>query len=582
MGRRKNTVGAGPRLRAPFRMLAQRLRAVRQTLYDLGRSREIVSVFLKYGYEDLAQRLHLPRLLGLPTRRLRNEARSVRLLSQPEKLRKALEELGPTFVKAGQILSSRSGLMPPEFTAELARLQDEVAPLPFEIIEAAIESELNRPWREVFAEIDREPIGAASIGQVHRALLLTEEPVVLKVQRPDIKQTITTDLHILHRLAALLEAQVEETRVWQPRALVEQLQRDLAREIDFTVESGNMLRFAQQFTREPDLHVPKVWPTLSTSRLLVMEFVNGRKMNAFLEDPETRSQRTGLAARLGDVMLKQIFVHGFFHADPHPGNLFVLSGPRLCFLDFGRMGFLSREQRENFGRLVVAIAELDEVTATRALVDLSEGGGHKDSARLETDMADFIHRNFNVPMAQFSFNRVAKELLVLTSRHHLLVPPDFVSMLNAFGQMEETVRELDPSHDLMTQAKPFLRDLRLQKLKPKRLLRMLLSGGDEAATLLRTLPRDIKTLVGKLKEGEARITMMHDGLEPLRASLDQVTNRVAFAIVLASMMMATALIIHSRMPPLWHGVPIVGLAGFFVTAVLGLWLLISILRHGRM
>jgi len=563
-------------------MLAQRLRAVRQTLHDLGRSREIVSVFLKYGYEDFAQRLHLPRLLGLPTRRLRAEARSVRQLSQPEKLRRALEELGPTFVKAGQILSSRSGLMPPEFTAELSCLQDEVAPLPFEVIEAVIEAELQRPWRQVFTEIDRIPIGAASIAQVHQATLLTDVSVVLKVQRPDIKETIATDLHILSRLAGLLETQIEETRVWQPKALVEQLRRDLAREIDFTVEAGNMQRFNQQFANEPDLQVPKVWPTFSTARMLVMGFMNGRKMAAFLEDASTREMRKPLANRLGDLMLKQIFVHGFFHADPHPGNLFILPGPQLCFLDFGRMGFLSREQRENFGRLIVAIADSDEVTATRALVDLSDLGAKQDPARLETDMADFIHRNFNVPMAQFSFNRVAKELLGLTSRHHLFVPPDFVSMLNAFGQMEETVRELNPDHDLMTQAKPFLRDLRLQKLRPRRMLRNFLSASDEAAALLRTLPRDLKTLVGKFKEGEARITMLHDGLEPLQLSLDQVSNRIAFAIVLASLMMASALIIHARMPPLWREVPVVGLLGFFLTAVLGLWLLISILRHGRM
>jgi ubiquinone biosynthesis protein len=328
--------------------------------------------------------------------------------------------------------------------------------------------------------------------------------------------------------------------------------------------------------------VPKVWATLSTPRLLIMEFVQGQKLNPFLDDPANRPLRKRLADRLGDLTLKQIFVHGFFHADPHPGNLFILPGPTLCFIDFGRMGFLSREQRENFGRLVVAIAERDEETATRALVDLAESGSGPDSTRLETDMADFIHRNFNVPMALFSFNRVAKELLALTSRHRLFVPPDFVSMLNAFGQMEGTVRSLNPEHDLMVQAKPFLRDLRLQKLRPRRLLRVLLGGGDEMASLVRTLPRDIKALVGKLKEGEARITMLHDGLEPLRLSLDQVTNRIAFAIVLAALIMANALIIHSRMPPLWHGIPVVGLVGFFLTAVLGLWLLVSILRHGRM
>ncbi|MFZ9856077.1 MAG: ABC1 kinase family protein [Limisphaerales bacterium] len=563
-------------------MIAQRLRAVRQTLSDIGRSREIVSVFLKYGYEDLALRLHLPRLMGLPTRRLRAEADSVRDLTQPQKLRRALEELGPTFVKAGQILSSRTGVMPPEFIEELVRLQDAVASLPFDTIRRVVEEELKRPVADVFSEIDEQPIGSASIAQVHRARLRTGEQVVIKVQRPDIRRTVETDLHILERLAQLLESQVEETRAWQPCALIEQLRRDLLRELDFTVEAGNLQRFQRQFVGEPDLRLPRVWVLESTSRLLVMEFMEGQKMGRFLEDESNGPLRPRLARRLGDLMLKQIFVHGFFHADPHPGNLLILSGPQLCFIDFGKMGFLSQGQRDHFGRLVVAIAELDESSATRALVDLADLGSHQESTRLEVDMADFIHRNFNVPMAQFSFQKVAKELLALIARHRLFVPPDIVSMLNAFGQLEETVRQLDPAHDLMAQARPFLRELRLRRLRPREMWKSLFRGGDEVVSLWRTLPRDVKTLVGKLKEGEARVTLRHDGLEPLRFSLDQITNRIAFSIVLASLMMANALIIHARMPPLWHGVPVVGLVGFFVTAVLGLWLLVSILRHGRM
>ncbi|MFM7817251.1 MAG: ABC1 kinase family protein [Verrucomicrobiota bacterium] len=563
-------------------MIAQRLRAVRQTLSDIGRSREIVSVFLKYGYEDLALRLHLPRLMGLPTRRLRAEADSVRDLTQPQRLRRALEELGPTFVKAGQILSSRSGIMPPEFIEELVRLQDSVSSLPFETIRRVVEEELKRPVSDVFSEIDEQPIGSASMAQVHRARLRTGERVVIKVQRPDIRRTVETDLHILERLAQLLESQIEETRAWQPCALIGQLRRDLLRELDFTVEAGNLQRFQRQFVGEPDLKLPRVWVTESTSGLLVMEFMDGEKMGRFLEDESNGPLRPRLARRLWDLMLKQIFVHGFFHADPHPGNLLILPGPQLCFIDFGKMGFLSQGQRDHFGRLVVAIAELDESSATRALVDLADLGSHQESTRLEVDMADFIHRNFNVPMAQFSFQRVAKELLTLISRHRLFVSHDIVSMLNAFGQLEETVRQLDPGHDLMAQARPFLRDLRLRRLKPKEIWKSIFRGGDEVVSLWRTLPRDVKTLVGKLKEGEARVTLRHDGLEPLRVSLDQVTNRIAFSIVLASLMMANALIIHARMPPLWHGVPVVGLVGFFVTAVLGLWLLVSILRHGRM
>lgn len=562
--------------------MLDRLRYVRQTLHDLVRSREIVSVFLKYGYDDLAQRLHLPRLLGLPTRRLREQAAAIRDLSKPERLRRALEELGPTFVKAGQILSGRSGLVPPDFAAELARLQDAVTPLPFEIVEAVLDAELKRPWREVFSELDREPLGSASIGQVHRARLHQGEAVVVKIQRPGIKGKVQTDLDILHRFAGLLESQAEEMRVWRPVALVEQLQRDLTRELDYQVEAGNMRRFAEQFDGEPRLRVPRAFPEHSTSRLLVMDLITGEKLVEFAAAERAGPRQRWAAEAIADLVMKQVFVHGFFHADPHPGNLMILSGPTVCFLDFGMMGFLSREGREGFAQLIGAIVDRDEEAATRALVDLTEPGSGEPRQGLDSDMADFIHRNFNLAMKEFSFGRVTRELLALTARYHLVIPPDLVSMLKAFGQMEDVVRSLDPQRDLMIQARPFLRQVQMQRLGPKRLLRTLTDSGEDLVTLLRTLPRDVRSLLGKLKAGEGRVVLRHDGLEPLQRSLDQVTNRVAFAIVLAALIVGNALIIHSRMPPLWHGVPLVGLLGFLFTGFLGLWLLVSILRHGRL
>ncbi|MEN9678020.1 MAG: hypothetical protein RIS76_3916 [Verrucomicrobiota bacterium] len=562
--------------------MLDRLRYMRQTLHDLVRSREIVSVFLKYGYHDLAQRLHLPRLLGLPTRRLREQAEAIRELSKPERFRRALEELGPTFVKAGQLLAGRSGLVPPEYTAELSKLQDDVAALSFETVETVLDAELKRPWREVFLELEREPLGSASIGQVHRARLHTGEAVVVKVQRPEIQDKVHTDLDILHRFAVLLEHQVEEIRVLRPVALVEQLRRDLTRELDYRVEAGNLRRFAEQFRGEPGLHVPQAFAEHSTSRLLVMELISGQKLADFAATEPHGPRRQWVAEAIADLVMKQIFVHGFFHADPHPGNLMILPGPTVCFLDFGMMGFLSREGREGFSRLVGAIADRDEEAATRALVDLAEPGSGESRAGLDSDMADFIHRNFNLAMKEFSFGRVTRELLTLTARYHLVIPPDLVSMLKAFGLMEDVVRSLDPQRDLMAQARPFLRQVRLGRLGPKRLLRILSDSGEDFATLFRTLPRDVRSLLSKLKAGEGRVILRHDGLEPLQHSLDQVTNRIAFAIVLGALIVGNALIIHSRMPPLWHSIPVIGLLGFLVTAVLGLWLLISILRHGRM
>jgi ubiquinone biosynthesis protein len=559
-------------------MFAQRLRQLGQTIQNLQRFREIVGVFLKYGYEDLAHRLHLPRLLGLPTRQLRAEAESVRNLSNPEKLRAAFEELGPTFVKVGQLLSSRTGTLPEEYAVELAKLQDSVAPMPFSEVEAILTAELG----EVFSEVQSEPLGSASIGQVHRARLHTGQDVVIKVQRPGIVKTIRTDLDILRQLASTMESQLENWRHHRPTAVVDDLRRSLTKELDYTVEASHLERFAAQFPAEPTLLLPRVWREYTTPRLLVMEFVGGTKAAEFVRSERSPRTRAEVGRRVGDLVLKQIFVHGFFHADPHPGNIQILDSGVVCFLDFGMMGFLTQREREMFADLVWGLATRDEVGATHALLRLSADESEPVLDTLEADVAGFMHRQFPASLREVRFDGLIKELVELCNRHRLRLPSDLLLMLKSFGQMESLVKALNPEHDLIAQATPFLKQARLARLKPRRLADGLLNFGQDLADFARTLPGDLRGLMARFKAGEARIIMRHDGLDPLRHSLDQITNRVAFAIVLAALIVSNALIIHSRMPPLWHGVPVIGLVGFVITGVLGLWLLWSIIRHGRM
>jgi ubiquinone biosynthesis protein len=563
-------------------MFAQRLRQLGQTIQNLQRFREIVGVFLKYGYEDLAHRAHLPRLLGLPTRHLRREAESVRHLSAPEKLRAAFEELGPTFVKVGQLLSSRTGTLPEEYAVELAKLQDSAAPMPFSEVEAVLAEELKLPISEVFAEILPEPLGSASIGQVHRARLRTGQDVVIKVQRPGIQRTIRTDLDILRHIASTLESQLETWRHHRPTAVVDDLARSLAKELDYTIEASHLERFAAQFPEEPTLLLPRVWREYTTTRVLVMEFVGGTKAAEFVRAERDPRVRAEVGRRIADLVLKQILVHGFFHADPHPGNIQILDDGVVCFLDFGMMGFLTQREREVFADLVWGLARRDEIAATHALLRLASDEAEPVLDTLEADVAGFMHRQFPPTLGEVNFGQLIKELVELSNRHRLRLPSDLLLMLKAFGQMESLVKALNPDHDLIAQAKPFLKEARLARLKPRRLTDSLVNFGQDIADFARTLPADLRGLMARFKAGEARLVMRHDGLEPLQHSLDQVTNRIAFAIVLAALIVGNALIIHSRMPPLWHGVPLVGLIGFVITGVLGLWLLLSIIRHGRM
>lgn len=563
-------------------MLFRRLENIGRRFHHLQRSRDVVKVFLKYGYEDLAHRLHLPSALNLPLKQVREEQAAIHSLSPPERLRRACEELGPTFVKMGQILSTRPNLLPEPFIQELAKLQDEAAPIPFAEIKAALERELKRPLDQVFQSIDEQPLGAASIAQVHRARLLNGDAVVVKVQRPGVRRIVEVDLEIMVELASLIEHHVEGWRVHRPSAIVREIARTLQEEIDFTVEAAHMERFAWQFSGEAAIYLPKVCHEATTRQVLTMEYVDGLKASRLMEPEAAGLDRGEIAQRIADLVMRQIFVHGFFHADPHPGNIHVLPGNVICFLDFGMMGYLDSRGREAFADLVWGIARRNEISVAGALLKLASAEYEPPRQGLEADVAEFMHQHFYRPLGEMEFGRLVAQLLQLTTKHGLQIPPDFFIMLKALSLMEGLVRRLQPRHNIIKQAVPFLKQVRLNRVRPKRLVEGLFEFGIDFAELARELPAELRRIFSQIKTGEARVVFKHDGLEPLLASWDRISNRLAFSVVLASLIIGSSLIIHANIPPKWNGIPIIGLIGYIMAAVMGFWLLVSILRHGRM
>ena len=563
-------------------MFARRLKQISRTIQHAQRFRTIVGIFYKYGYDDIAQKLHLPDLLGLPTRHARAEQEAIRHLPQPERLRRAFEELGPTFVKIGQMLSTRQDVLPEAFNHELVKLQDSAAPLPYEEIEAVLRSELKRPLEEIFQSIDPVPLGSASIAQVHQARLFSGEMVVVKVQRPGIRKVVTEDLEILRYIAGLLETHVEAARIQNPTALVDEITKSLEKEIDFTIEAGHIERFAHQFEGDQTLHIPAVHREFTTMSVLTMEFIDGIKAGLYETSLAPIPEKAEVARRIADSVMRQILVHGFFHADPHPGNIHILPGMTVCFLDFGMMGFLDRRARALFADLLWGIARRDESSVANCLLRLSNAESERPRLGLEADVAELMNLHFYRPLAELDFGRLLGRLLSLTNKHQLRIPPDFSMMLKALGQMESLVRRLDPKHDLIAQAKPFLRDVRLARLSPKHLAEGIMQFGVDFAEMARELPSEIRKIFNKILVGEARVVFKHAGLEPLTQAIERTSNRLAFAVVLAAQIVGSALIMHAKVPPLWHGVSVIGLLGFMVAALMGFWLLISILRHGKM
>ena len=561
----------------------RKLGAIGRTYRHLNRYHRILRVLFKYGFNDLVDRLHIDQYLESGLQMINRKPREqIARLSRPERLRLVFEELGPTFIKLGQLLSTRPDLIPADYLDELARLQDEVPAFSLAEVHAIFREELGRSPDEVFHYFDADPLAAASIGQVHRARLDSGAEVVVKVQRPDIDTVIAVDLEILAHIAGLMEQYLEEVQGHRPTAIVQEFARSLSREIDFAVELANIQRFARQFERNPAIHVPLVYPELSTQRVLVMEYVLGIKASMTTQLREQGYDLPLIAERGATLVMEQIFVHGFFHADPHPGNVFILPDNVVCFIDFGQMGRLSRKDREDFTDLVLDLVAGDERTIVDGVLQVTVQLGEVDREALGRDLGSLMDLYLYRPLDELEAGRILQDLLDLVTRHKLTFKPAFYQMMKALSTVEGVGLMLDPKLELIRLARPFMRRIRLERMRPARLAEEIARTGSGYLQLLRELPEELRAILRQLRGGRMRIEFEHHGLQALGAALDRVSNRIAFAIVLAALIVGSSLIVLSDIPPHWHDIPVIGLLGFLVAGIMGFWLLLSIIRHGRM
>jgi ubiquinone biosynthesis protein len=561
----------------------RKLGAIGRTYRHLNRYHRILRVLFKYGFNDLVDRLHIDQYLESGLQMINRKPREqIARLSRPERLRLVFEELGPTFIKLGQLLSTRPDLIPADYLDELARLQDEVPAFSLAEVHAIFREELGRSPDEVFHYFDAEPLAAASIGQVHRARLDSGAEVVVKVQRPDIDTIIAVDLEILAHIAGLMEQYLEEVQGHRPTAIVQEFARSLSREIDFAVELANIQRFARQFERNQAIHVPLVYPELSTQRVLVMEYVLGIKASMTTQLREQGYDLPLIAGRGATLVMEQIFVHGFFHADPHPGNIFILPDNVLCFIDFGQMGRLSRKDREDFTDLVLDLVAGDERNIVDGVLKVTVQLGEVDREALGRDLGSLMDLYLYRPLDELEAGRILQDLLDLVTRHKLTFKPAFYQMMKALSTVEGVGLMLDPKLELIRLARPFMRRIRLERMRPGRLAEEIARTGSGYLQLVRELPEELRAILRQLRGGRMRIEFEHHGLQTLGAALDRVSNRIAFAIVLAALIVGSSLIVLSDIPPHWHDIPVIGLLGFLVAGIMGFWLLLSIIRHGRM
>ena len=549
------------------------------TARDLGRLADIAGVLGRHGLGELVRRWGLADALERAGHRLNQEhAADAARLPPPVKLRLALEELGPCFVKLGQILAGRADLLGPDYIAELEKLHSRVPALPLADLRPQLQEDLGGEPEQVFAHFEVEPLAAASIAQVHRARLHDGTEVVVKIRRPGIVELIEADLRLLERLAALAEAQVPALAPYRPQSLVREFGRSLRRELDLAGECRNAERIAANLASLGFVSIPAVhWP-LTRARVNVQAFAGGIPGDA-LERLAAEGLDRGLLARRGaQAVLKMIVEDGFFHADPHPGNVFYLPGNRIAFIDFGMVGRLSVRRRDELLQLLLGLVQRQPQRVADVLLDWAGDEHGVDLGRLEAEIEDFVDQYHGTPLAELSLGQMLSDVNTILRQHQLALPADLALLIKAFISLEGMGRALDPGFHMATEALPLLRQVVRSRYQPRALaqrgwasLQRLLQVGEQ-------LPHDLSRLLRSARRGRLHIAIDVAHLDRVGDQLDRAASRVSVALVIAALVIASAIVMTVGGGPTLLGLPAFGLLGFVGAAVGGLWLLRSIAR----
>ncbi|KWW16984.1 ABC transporter [Peribacillus simplex] len=546
------------------------------------RYQEIINAFLKNGFGYFIYRL------GLSESKAASNLQpdeNLNLRSIGERLQTILQSLGPTFIKLGQIASTRRDFVPEEIVRELEKLQDQVTPFPFDKVRKIVEAELGDSLENLFLEFQQKPLATASIGQVHAARLPSQEVVAIKVQRPDILPKVETDLEILDDLARLMEARISWARRYQIRKMIDEFAKSLRAELDYNAEGRNGERIAKQFNHDQGLKIPRIHWEYSTKRILTMDFIQGIKINHYKQLDEEGYDRRIIAERLANSLLQQILIDGFYHGDPHPGNIIILPGNVVTLMDFGMVGRLEDDMKYQFASLVINLKRGSTNGLIKTLADMGLLTDETDMASLRADIDELRNKYYDIPLSQISLGGAVNDLFTVANRHHIQIPPEFTMLGKALLTMEAIVEELDPHFSIMKAAEPFGQRLFKERYNPKNIARNTWNQFIESAEAMAELPKDIKEVTGIIKKGKLRLDINIPELQVFLHKLDQISNRLSFSIILlAFSIIMVGLIIGSAIGGetllLWK-IPVIEI-GFVVATLMFLLMLYTIFRSGKM
>lgn len=550
----------------------------------LQRYKDIIVAFSRNGFGFLLEQLGLNNLHIIPRRKYKERHPEVEEKSIGERVRLILEELGPTFIKFGQIASTRPDLLTNDMIEELEKLQTHVPAFPFRDAKYIIESELGRPIESVFHSIEEKPLAAASIGQVHLGVLKTGEQVAIKVQRPKITKTIETDFEILKELASLAELRIDWAARYRVIEVVDQFSEMIRNELDYIVEARSAKRIASQLANHESVKIPTIYEEYSTSKVLVMEYIVGEELTCIIEGDVGGYDQKVLANTLAEMTFQQVFIDGFFHADPHPGNMLIQPNNKIVLLDFGMVGRLTSDMKENFGLLLINMMRENIAGMTEYLLKMGTQTVSIDEEALKADVEVLMDKYYRLKISEISMADAIRELFQMAHKHEISLSPDYTTLAKTLLTLEGTIAQLDPDLSLVEVAKPFGEQLIRKRYRPKRLAGEVVGQITDYMKLFADVPGHVKKLSAVIKKDRIRLDITLPDMEQFLKRMDRIGNQLSFAIVLlAFSIIMVGLIIGSALAGestvLWS-IPAIEI-GSFVALFMFLWLIYSIFKSGR-
>ncbi len=566
----------------PFTLLK-----LRSAYKNADRVRQILSVFLKYGFGHIIDQVRLSRFIPLRKRlKALGKWPEGKELTVAESLRLAFSELGPSFIKLAQLLSARPDLITASFANEFKKLQDKVPP--FSSVEAKkiIEKEIRMPIERIFSGFDERPMAAASISQVHHATLRDGSDVIVKVQRPNIREQIESDINILVAIAQLLEKNIPESRFYNPVGIVEEFSKTIRKELDFTEEAKNCCRFRKNFEDNPDIYIPKVFGEFITEKVLIMERIEGVRIDDIPAIDAMGIDRKGLAKAGVDAYFKMVLDDGFFHADPHPGNIYAMPSGQIGFMDFGIIGRVTDELKETMANTFLALINKDFDKLIDQYIEMGLVSEDADlmifRREFKADLYDFLEPLYGMSLKEINFAEYMDTVTHLAIKHNMKIPSDLLLVNKAMLILENIGRGLDPEFDFIAAAEPYASKLIREKFSPSRLYEKTKKNFEEITNFAVLFPRQMKQIIRKIVRDDIHLKLTHTGFDRFIRDMDKSSNRIAFSLVVSSILLSSAIMHAAGVGPKIFEISILGLSAFFFALLLGIWLIISIIRSGRL